>query len=213
VLLAAGILSGLALSTHKQIATWKDSVTLWENLLTIQPQNSSFAYASMAEAYKDAGQLDEAKLEIEIAMKMNPESPGYYAMRGEISLKKQLVDEAIQDFNTSISLIRSVSLGPTGYYPHWNLASAYVQKGKYPEALAEAQEAIKMKSDDPEAYHVMGLAYAGLNQFQKSIEAYQKALSLEPDHYNPVYLRDLTTACMNSVHKKKVSPRDGYFKR
>jgi tetratricopeptide (TPR) repeat protein len=212
-LLAAGILTALCHATHRQIGMWKDSVSLWVNVLSIEPRNASFVYGGLAEANKDVGLLYFANSEVDLALKMDPENPDYHALRGEILLKQAHVDEAIPYFKKSISLNQAASFDPMGYYPHRFLALAYIQKGMYPEALAESREAIRMKPYESEAYHVLGLAYAGQKQYANSIEAFQKALSLEPYHYNPDILRNLTAVCMDSVKNKRFKSKTAARKR
>jgi len=70
------------------------------------------------------------------------------------------------------------------YYPNHELYShrsaAYTSMGKCEEALKDAEEAIKLKPDWPKGYLRKGVALHGLCRFQEALEAYEKALELEP---------------------------------
>ena len=49
--------------------------------------------------------------------------------------------------------------------------------GKYPQMINTCNEIIKLQSDIPEAYYFLGCAHMKLDQHQKAIEAFQKAVA------------------------------------
>lgn len=70
-----------------------------------------------------------------------------------------------------------------------NLIDAYFQKGqcqlevaRYEEAFKSFDKVIEINPSNPQAYYCRGLAKAHLNQ-SKSIQDFNKALSLDPDLY------------------------------
>jgi serine/threonine-protein kinase len=61
---------------------------------------------------------------------------------------------------------------------HTVLGSAYIETGKYPEAITELKRAIVLAPSSDEAYRTLGEAYQSSGDYAHAIEAYQKAVSL-----------------------------------
>jgi protein O-mannosyl-transferase len=181
--LALGLALILGLATSRQIGTWRDSVTLWENVLNLRPDYSYVAYTFLAQAYDSAGRTDDALREFDRAIALG--SPDAVPHNGKaIALcNKGRLEESIPEFKASIAM------NPQYSPPHLNLWIVYQRLGRYEESLGEALEAVKLNPASAQAYDLMGISYGDLNQFDKSIEAFQKALSLEPD--NPEFQRHL----------------------
>ncbi|HTD99229.1 MAG TPA: tetratricopeptide repeat protein [Mucilaginibacter sp.] len=74
-----------------------------------------------------------------------------------------------------------VALAPTAE-KYLNLSLDYYQEGNYPQSIAAAGEAIKLKGNYADAYNNIGCAYNALNQFDKATEALTKALAIKPDY-------------------------------
>jgi len=53
-------------------------------------------------------------------------------------------------------------------------------KGRPQEALAKAQESLRVMADNPDAFEILGDLYSTLNLSEAAIEAYQRALELDP---------------------------------
>jgi tetratricopeptide (TPR) repeat protein len=53
-------------------------------------------------------------------------------------------------------------------------------KGKPREALAKAQESLRLLADNPDAFEILGDLYSQLGLVEAGIEAYQRALELDP---------------------------------
>jgi protein O-mannosyl-transferase len=197
-----GISSFLAYGTYHQVGTWKNSVTLWEHVLKVQPRNASVVYANLGDAYKETGRLDEALALFEIALKIGPPTTIYYDGRGDTLLRKGLLDDSIRDFDSSITL------DPTNYSPNHHLAQAYLRKGLYQDALAKVRESIRINPKDAEVHNTTGIIYSALAKYDESIAAFKMALSLEPYGYNSDYLRNLIDAQMKVVASQKKTKKE-----
>jgi len=60
------------------------------------------------------------------------------------------------------------------------LAGLYYSRGQYPTALDEIKAALAAKPDQPDAYTLRGLVYAGMGDLPQAEESYQRALQLAP---------------------------------
>ncbi|MDA8114074.1 MAG: type IV pilus biogenesis/stability protein PilW [Acidithiobacillus sp.] len=77
-----------------------------------------------------------------------------------------------------------------------SLGSAYLQDGHPRQAIRELQLAIADNRNYADAYNVMGLAYAQLQQNESARSAFRKALSI--DAKNPEYLNNYGAFLVNS---------------
>ncbi len=183
ILLAAGLAVSLGYRTLRQCATWKDSITLWENAVKVCPDVSVITYSELGNAYQDAGRLDDAIRAYDQAIALDPLPSAPYDSKGTCLYTKGFVEEAAKLFQAAIGK------EPRNAIPHSNLSKAYQQMGKYEEALAEAGKAVQFDPGLASAYNNLGASYWYLKQPGKSFEAYQKAISLDPD--NQSYLINL----------------------
>eukprot|EP00924_Labyrinthula_sp_SR-Ha-C_P010691 snap_masked-scaffold_49-processed-gene-1.74-mRNA-1 protein AED:0.02 eAED:0.02 QI:0/-1/0/1/-1/1/1/0/584 len=95
--------------------------------------------------------------------------------KGNESLQLNDYDKAINWYTEAIKLNESHV-----YYS--NRSAAYLSKGFAESALKDANKAIDLKPDWPKGYSRKGAALHKLLQFDKSVEAYEKGLELDPEN-------------------------------
>jgi tetratricopeptide (TPR) repeat protein len=89
----------------------------------------------------------------------------------------------------------TIATTSNNYIAHSNLAQALLQSGRFAEAIAESEKALKVKPDFPAAYNNLGLALVQNQQYanggppqngavDEAIAHYQRALQINP-HYKP----------------------------
>jgi TonB family protein len=57
--------------------------------------------------------------------------------------------------------------------------------GRYQEAAEAFKQAVRLKPDDPEAHHGLGLAFQSLRQYDEAVASYNEAIRLKPDWAEP----------------------------
>lgn len=71
---------------------------------------------------------------------------------------------------------------------HFELGSAYLEKGQPDRALPFIEKVIQEKPTYAEAYDLLGWAYQSKQHWNQALQAYQRALELQPQfvsaHYN-----------------------------
>jgi protein O-mannosyl-transferase len=72
------------------------------------------------------------------------------------------------------------------YLAHMIRGKAYYVLGQYQRAIADCDEAIRLKPDFAAAYFSRGVAYDNLGQYQSAIADYSETIRLKPD-YVPAY--------------------------
>jgi len=195
LLMGAGWLAFLAITTARQVPRWKDSVALWENVLKVNPRNSKVAFSNLAEAYQRAGRIPEALKAYDFAIAKAPPLTYPHHGRGEIFLDLGRLEEAAGEFRTSISL------DPGYVSPRNNLAKALRLLRKSAEAEREVREAIRIDPYFTEAYSTLALIQADRGGYKQAIATLARALSLDPQ--SQASLRALTLVMEGMKGKKR----------
>lgn len=101
-----------------------------------------------------------------------------------------------KDWDKAITAFRKAAQLEAHYAP--NLASAlqqratvYVGQKKFQEAVADYSEALKIKSDDPDAYERRAYAEMQLKDYDKALSDYNQAIKLSPQEAKYYQVRAL----------------------
>lgn len=81
---------------------------------------------------------------------------------------------------------------------HRLLANFYKTQKDPVQAEAELQEVVKLAPEDPASYSGLGDHFAGQKQFDKAMENYNKALSMDPEDRNSLY--GIAQVAVNAPH-------------
>jgi len=194
--LAAGALAAfLGLGTLHQTQTWKDTVTLWGNVLRVNPRNCEIPHANLADGLMEAGNLEGALVEFNRAIAIDPSAAYPHDGKGMALLRQGKLEAAEGELKTA------VQLEPKNARYLCHLGMAHVEMKKPLDALAEFQESILADPDFAEAYHQVGLIHLGGGKPGIAREVFQKALDLDPD--NGRYRADWDAATQNQVETGK----------
>jgi tetratricopeptide (TPR) repeat protein len=183
IIAALVILSGiLANKTLKQIAIWRDSMTLWSYEIKLFPDKVALAHNNLGYTYYKQGRIDEAIEEFHITLTLNP----YYAKAhnnlGLAYYEQGWIDKAREEY------VLALELNPDYPIAHYNLGNLYAYQGLIDEAIEEYKTAIRLNPALIDAHNNLGLAYATLGRIDEAIEEYRKSIGLKPDlaeaHFN-----------------------------
>lgn len=185
-ILAAILALGLGVGTYRQSGFWKDSVSLWENVLRVNPDNLENAYTDLAGAYERAGRVDDSLKTYDRVLEKNPSNVLGHNGRGIILGKTGHLQEAEKEFKIA------ADLNPRFDIPHLNLWYIDYKSGRLKESLQEALTAARINPNLTKTYDMAGLSYEALKSYPEAVQAFQKALSLEPN--NELVARHLSAA-------------------
>ncbi len=93
---------------------------------------------------------------------------------GKPDARYRISNEDVVDF---VSRVKPVEGNPDS---HYLLATYYLERGLYKEALAEFRKVIAISPDYVKAYNGMGISYDHLEDHGRAVEAFQTALKLDP---------------------------------
>jgi tetratricopeptide (TPR) repeat protein len=134
-------------------------------------------------AYDINGQWDEAIVEYNKAIEINPGYAQSYFTRGGHYVQKGQYDKAISDFN------KVIEINPKYATAYTNRGAVYVGKGQYDKAISDFNKAIEINPRDADAYLNRGVAYVGKGQCDKAISDFNKAIEINPRDADAYYSR------------------------
>jgi tetratricopeptide (TPR) repeat protein len=120
---------------------------------------------------------------LEVADRLRPRDPDIAFTRGLAYYSNGQAQEAQTFFKQAIDYAG-------GDYPQANLYLGIINQdilGNTNEALRELLTTVQRKEDTPDAWYRLGLIYSQRNQLDEAINAYEKAITYQPNNYLPVY--------------------------
>ena len=134
------------------------------------------AYYNLGNALLTLKHPDEALLNFEKAIRLNPKDAQYHFERGNALQELNRLDEAIASYENSSRL------RPRYVEAYNNLGIVLKEIGRFDEALANYDKAISLKPDYAEAYSNRGNTLKELKRLDEALDSYDKAISLKPDY-------------------------------
>ncbi len=168
--------------TFKRCRFWKDSITLWNEVLKRYPE-SPHAYNQRGLAYLERGSYTRAIGDFSRAIAINPDFAGSYNNRGIAYRAAGRYGQAYNDFSEAIFIDSSFV---DAFYNRGNLL---MKVGEFSRAIDDYSYVLKIRPDYLEAYINRGNAYGREGEYQRAIEDYNRVLEIEPDNSRALYNR------------------------
>jgi tetratricopeptide (TPR) repeat protein len=169
------VLVFLSYLTVRQIAVWKDSITMWSAVIEKDPAAVA-AYRKRGAFLQKKGQLDKAIQDYNAQIDLEPYDGETYYDRGMIFQKMGQMERAKEDYDKAISLNPRI---PGAYN---NRGVIHTVTGAFDKAVDDFSRLISLKPNHAGAYNNRGFAYFRMGQYGKALEDYSKSLSLDPNY-------------------------------
>jgi tetratricopeptide (TPR) repeat protein len=166
------ILGALGVLTWNQVGVWRDSQTLWNHALSVQP--SATAHSSVAATLEWEGRTEEALAHQREAARLRPGRPEVQAVVGLALSRAGHTAEAIGHLREAIRIRPRLAEAHTG------LGVALAREGMAREAMEHFSEAVRLDPKSAEIRNSYGAALARLGQIDRAIELFHEALRLDP---------------------------------
>ena len=169
---AVSALAGLSVATVRQVALWKDSITLFTQAVAVTRDNF-LANQHLGHTLLLAGQARRAIPYLEEAIRL---APGFADAHKDLGCALGMLgryDEAIARFRTGLATRETAEA-------HHNLAFALAKMGRLDEAIPEYEAALRLEPTKCLSLVQLGAALGVKGRFAESAEFLRRALELNP---------------------------------
>lgn len=178
--LAGGFVAVCAVLTVMQNATWKSSVSLWENASAQNP-NDPLCWSNLGLAYDDLKEHEKAAKAYEQSIKVDP-------LFFDATFNLAVVYNKMNRHEESAAMFgRAIEMKPDFSEAWYGRAQAEMLKGDYAKAVAGLEQFARANPRESvdKIQSNLGAAYAGANQHERAIAAFDLALEANPsaDHH------------------------------
>ncbi len=152
----------------------RDAIQSYLTALTIDPQSYE-ANLNLATAYL---QIDQPQLGLpyaQAATKLKPDEHAAYVNLGSIYAALEQYPKAIESYDAALEL--TDDLEPKIAL---NMVDALTRTGKFQRAM-NVLKVLSRNNPDEMVWERMGYVHFKMGQFKKSLEAYEKALAINPE--------------------------------
>jgi len=178
---ASACVSALAVLSWQRCQVWKDSVSVWTNVLKQYP-GSLVSFSNRGMGYLERGETDKAVTDFNEAIRIEPRYFIPYHARGNARMVQGRPELAIADYTSALERCPREQAAVCYY----NRGNAYASLRDYDRAIADYSQAIMLKPQYAEAYHNRGSAWNGRGQPDRAITDYSQAIAIAP-HYVQAY--------------------------
>lgn len=185
------IIGVLSFLSRERTKAWKDSVSLWTDVLNVRPD--VVAYNGRGVAYYDKGDFDRAFSNYNKAIQIDPNYAEVYVSRGVAYYYKGDIKAAVADYDAAIKI------NPSLIGAFYNRGLAYGNTGNLDQAVSDFTQAIKLKRDHAEAFYNRGLAYYYKGDIKQAIADYDTAIEINPYLAEAYYYRGIAYGNMGSL--------------
>jgi tetratricopeptide (TPR) repeat protein/Zn-dependent protease len=175
----------------------KEKIASTTRQIELNPQNAT-AHLDRGNAYLAIKNTEQALIDANQVIKLDPLSGQGYMLRGRIWRQKNNVRQSEADFKTGRNLsnqkqiqIASEKLkqNPKDTYAYISRANAYADLNDRPKALSDYDKAIALKPDEYQIYISRANFYLVSKEYQLSIADLSQAIKLNPKDGEIYYLR------------------------
>ena len=164
---------------HASQGQLDQAIAAYEELLALQPDDQ-FILSTLADLYVLQGQLEQAIGLYRRMIAENGSSSQLHFNLGVLCGRLERFDEAIQE------LSRAFELAPDSLEVRVALGLTYELSGRYPEAAAHYEDAIRFDPLNPRLYHHAARAAFNSRQYERAVANYSAVLDLAPRDFEAV---------------------------
>jgi len=172
-----------------RIQVWKNSLSLWSDMIHKYPDGYFVAYNNRAIAYKKEQKIQEALKDYNRAIGM---FPGYYEAlynRGSLQADMQNHKDAIEDYT------QALKVKPDFYTALYNRGNSYAASGNFDSAEKDYQAVVSLQPKHAEAWTNLGNVYGVKGKPEEAAFAFSKAIEIKP--HNPHAYNNRALAYIN----------------
>ncbi|MCX6270989.1 MAG: tetratricopeptide repeat protein, partial [Bacteroidetes bacterium] len=166
------------IAASERCRVWKDSETLWTDVIEKYPERIATSYANRASFYRKTNQWPKSLEDYNIAIRLDPTDGTYWMNRGNLFFDSGKDPEAYSDYRVAL---KNKRLGTDRNRLYANLGAIFGKREKYDSALYYLDLSIKTDSLFPVAFMNRALVFEKSRQPDKAIADYRHYLAFKPD--------------------------------
>lgn len=182
---------------------WMDDVRLWTHGVLHAPQNVT-AHLNLGNAYRAIGKKQEGFTQLMHALDwVDPEKDTGSASRVHYNLGNSLREQGM--FSAAESHYRTtITLTNGGFLPaRYNLIVTQAAMGRPDLGLIESTKLIHQVPQLPNPWHLHGIMLAQLKRYDDAVEAFDRAISIDPAHPDSAQYRQQAAQLAESSPPQK----------
>ncbi len=141
----ASVLGFLGVLTYRQAGVWKNSITLWDRVLTYE-KRGDLPYVNRGSAHAVRGETDAALADFTEALRLNPRNETAIVNRGLVRHSRGDLTGAMRDYT------QTIALNPDSFEAWNNRAILRTLIQDWDGALRDLQQAFRLRTWEPEPY-------------------------------------------------------------
>jgi tetratricopeptide (TPR) repeat protein len=194
ILFVVGIISTCSIITWRRCRIWKNSMTLWHDVLS-KYQYIPEAFNGRGLAFYDNGEYARAIDDFNRTIALNPLYVKAYYNRANTYDALQDYDRAIVDYS------KTIDLDPNYSKAYNNRGLVYSRQGRVETAISDFTKALSINPFYTSAYNNRGLTYGRMGKWDRAIEDFTIAVKIDPTYTNALYNRAVTYYRMGQFSK------------
>jgi len=165
-----------AVMSWGRIDYWKDSPTLWNDVLNKYP-NEKLAYVNLSHFFSEVGEYPKCQQYAEDGLKIAPDHYKLWVNKAFCMMKQGQHQAAIP------ILLKGEEKDPGHYELYYNLGICYDRVGNAEKALEYYDKTLEKEKDHIQAFLQKGVVYSNkFNNQEKALENFSKVISYIPNH-------------------------------
>jgi len=181
--LAVAVLGACVGLTSRQLAHWRNSVTLFEHALRVTPDNAPARY-TLGVAYQRAGKQLEAERHYFRAIELDTVRPqGFrplaFAGLGHMAHEQGRHADAVRFY------AEGLRHDPENADMRWNLGVSLLALGNVEAGFGHLRQAARLKADDAQAQYALGMEMIRARRGAEAVEWLAAAARLRPEWMEP----------------------------
>ena len=148
---------------------------VYNGLFDIGPKEKSKIYRNISTHYANKGLHDRSLGYLKEWAQLDPSNPDAYYQLGVALTASGNKKSALGAFD------KVLKLSPKHKGAIFRKSSLQIKMKDFESAIKGLESLVKQVEDNPKVFYLLGIAYEGLENVDKAIEALQKAIELDPD--------------------------------
>jgi Tfp pilus assembly protein PilF len=173
-------------STINRIPVWKDSYSLFTDIIAKYPSDAPVAYNNRSIDLKQKGKMQEALNDLNTALSIRPDYADAWSNRGLLFKDLGNYQQAATD------LSKAISLSPKLYEPYYNRGLVYNIVGQFNSALQDFNMCVKINPANEVAYNDRGISKAQLGDPYGALSDFTTAININPSNSSSYLNRGIT---------------------